>query len=155
MKQILLILMVVIGQSALGASQAEIVEKAIRNGKKTKDGQVISIHLEKRKTTKGSGKISDAGLRILAHRALNLQFLYLGGTKITNAGLTHVAELKNLSVLSLDECQEISDEGLKNLYRCNSLKELRVRGTGVTQGGVNELKKQLGPKCKIHNNPKK
>jgi len=155
MKQILLILMVVISQSALVASQTEIVDKAIRDGEIDKDGEVTSIHLEKRKSTKGSGKISDAGLRILADRAPNVKFLYLGGTRITNAGLTHVAELKNLSVLSLDECQEISDEGLKNLYRCNSLKELRVRGTGVTQGGVNELKKQLGPKCKIHNNPKK
>jgi len=87
----------------------------------------------------------------LAHRAPNLQFLYLGGTKITNAGLTHVAELKKLILLSLNACQEISDEGLKNLYRCNSLKNLKLRGTGVTQGGVTELKKQLGSKCKIFN----
>jgi internalin A len=64
---------------------------------------------------------------------------------VTDAGLKELADLKNLTTLSLFGTQ-VSDAGLKELSGLKNLTTLDLDSTQVT--GVAELKKSL-PKCHI------
>ncbi len=94
-KQILLIMAVVIGQSVLAADEVvikdPIVEKAIRHRLKKPEGELTKADLAKvTRLSLFRTKITDAGLKDVA-KLQELTGLYLGGTQITDAG---VAELK-------------------------------------------------------------
>jgi hypothetical protein len=149
-----LAVVVVMGQSVLGAmqDQDEIIARAISKEKEIKKlikGEVMDLHLEKI-NEKGSGLISDVGLRkVAAHPELKqLKQLFLKDTKITNKGLFHLVQLKQLEFLSLAGCKKISNEGLKALYGCKNLKVLRLKGAAVSAEGIAKLRKAL-PNCRI------
>ena len=137
---------VLMGQSVLGATQDDIIEKAIKKGTK-KEGVVVTLHLEKTKQDRSSGKISDDGLRRLAaHPQLKqLKRLYLTGTEITDVGLGHLTLLLELDTLTLSDCDQITDRGLMALHGCKNLTLLRLQGTKVTPDGVARLRKELLP----------
>lgn len=81
--------------------------------------------------------VGDAGLSRLT--ALNeLKWLDLRDTKVTSAGLHHLVGLSNLRELDLSGC-DISDEGLKHLANLQSLRELSLHGTRVTDAGMAHL----------------
>ncbi len=96
MKQILLIMAVVIGQSVLAADEKPlitnpIVEKEVRRVLKKPEGKLTEADLEKvAYLGLPRTQITDAGLKDVA-KLQWLTRLYLRGTKITTAG---VAELK-------------------------------------------------------------
>jgi hypothetical protein len=159
MKQILLMIAVVMGQSVLGAmqDQDEIIARAMsRETDKDENGKLLRLHLAFKKDTKGSGLITDAGLRKVGdHKELEqLKQLFLSGTKITDAGLFHVARLKDLERLTLVGCDKITDVGLRHFPNRRNFKEIRITGTAVSKDGVREFKKRF-PKCEIRHNPTK
>ena len=155
-KQILLMIAVVMGQSVLAADKKPliadpIVEKAIRLEIFKPDEQELNkTDLEKMSRLNLSyTKISDAGLKELA-KLPKLINLYLAETQISDAGLKDVAKLERLDLYST----KITDAGLKEVAKLKQLKELNLLGTKVTEAGVAELQKAL-PKCEIDSNPTK
>jgi hypothetical protein len=74
--------------------------------------------------------------------------LDFSGTKVTDAGLKELNELKNLS--SLDLCYtKVTVVGLMELKELKNLTSLNLRGTKVTDAGVAELLEAL-PRCKVN-----
>jgi Leucine-rich repeat (LRR) protein len=71
-----------------------------------------------------------------------LQSLRLDKTKVTDAGMAHLKGLTNLQELDL------TDRDLVQLQRLTNLKELDLTGTGVTDTGVQRLRRAL-PKAVI------
>ena len=146
---------VLMGQSVLGATQDEqddIIDKAINKKGAKKEGVVEVLHLEKVPNNRGTGKISDDGLRRLANRKelKQLKRLFLSGTKITDLGLGPVGKnLLQLKRLTLKGCDGITDAGLQHLHGLDHLIELRLKGTKVTAAGVTKLEKALSNGIRI------
>jgi hypothetical protein len=67
-----------------------------------------------------------------------LAVLDLAGTRVTDAGLAHLAGLTNLRTLRLEDTQ-VTDAGLKYLAPLKKLTELDLRGTRVTDAGLEVL----------------
>src|SRR5437868_6633691 len=91
-------------------------------------------------------KVTDAGLKELKE-VKSLQTLYLSVTAVTDAGLKELKELKNLQTLYLNGTK-VTDRGLKELKDLKNLRTLEVAFTAVTDAGVKELKAAL-PKIDI------
>ena len=70
-----------------------------------------------------------------------------GSGRISDGGLFHVAQLKHLQALDLEDAT-ISDAGIVHLERMSSLRILNVRGTQITDQGFNRLSYAL-PNCQI------
>jgi len=94
------------------------------------------------------GKVTDAELKQLLKGLENLEDLDLYRTNITDAGLEHVKGLKNLRYLNLHWQKKVTDAGLEHLKGLERLRHLDLRGTKVTDGGVENLQRAL-PNCKI------
>jgi hypothetical protein len=71
----------------------------------------------------------------------------LDGPKVTDAGLKHLARLKQLRTLYLGGTK-VTDAGLKELAGLKQLQKLGLSGTKVTDKGIADLKKAL-PKLVI------
>ena len=72
--------------------------------------------------------------------------LNLSSTKVTDAGLKELKDLKNLTTLYLPAA--VTDAGLKELKDLKNLTLLDLFDTSVTDAGLKELKKAL-PNCRI------
>ena len=83
-------------------------------------------------------KVSDAGLAHLKELK-GLTHLYLKDTLVTDAGLTHLNELKSLRALSL-RGTKVTDAGLWHLREFKGLEALSLNGTAVTDAGLAHLK---------------
>lgn len=83
-------------------------------------------------------KVTDAQLADLAPIAQQIYSLNLANTKITDAGLAHVASLPNLRVLHLEKTG-IGDAGLAHLKSLSNLEYLNLYGTQVTDAGLANL----------------
>ncbi len=83
-------------------------------------------------------KVTDAGL---AHfkDCKNLTLLYLQGTRVSDAGLTHFQDCKNLTTLSLASAP-VSDSGLAHFKDCKNLTLLDLNSTQVTDAGLAHFK---------------
>lgn len=69
--------------------------------------------------------MTDAGLaHLVAHR--QLKSLRLVGTKVTNAGMKHVARLRNLEELYLGDGSAVTDAGLPPLATLPRLKKIYI-----------------------------
>ncbi|HLB75219.1 MAG TPA: hypothetical protein VJJ98_14455, partial [Sedimentisphaerales bacterium] len=79
-------------------------------------------------------KISDAGMAHLAGLT-KLQTLLLTNTKIGDAGLAHLAGLTKMQSLFLTNTK-IGDEGLVHLKKLKNLRWLNLSGTEVTDEGL-------------------
>lgn len=75
------------------------------------------------------------------------KILYITNCKITDSGLEHLKDLKNLKTLGL-QLTPVTDLGLQHLYSLKMLMSLNLRQTKVTPQGIANLQKAL-PKCKI------
>jgi internalin A len=85
----------------------------------------------------GSTKVTDAGLKHLAGLK-QLQWLNLTNTKVTDVGLKPLARLKHLRELDLRNTK-VTDAGLKPLAGLKHLRELDLRNTKVTDAGLKHL----------------
>ena len=63
-------------------------------------------------------------------------------------GLAHLKELKKMRQLYFDDTK-VTDLGLTNLYNMKGLYMVDCRGTGVTEKGIEALKKAI-PGVKVH-----
>jgi hypothetical protein len=70
-----------------------------------------------------------------------------GCDQVTDAGLKHMAWLSGLKVLNL-QGTKVTDAGLKYLAALNGLETLNLGKTEVSPQGVAQLQKAL-PKCKV------
>lgn len=70
-----------------------------------------------------------------------------GCNQVTDAGLKHLAGLSGLKELNL-QGTKVTDAGLKHLTALTSLETLSLGKTQVTPGGVAQLQKAL-PQCKV------
>lgn len=89
----------------------------------------------------GGTSLDDAGLTHLKPLS-GLESLNLSGTKITDAGLPAIDALVHLKTLSLADTA-ITDAGLVQLRDLRELKTLNLRRTKVTLAGVSELRRIL------------
>jgi len=86
--------------------------------------------------------VTDAGLAHL-NGLTDLRELYLSScVQVTDAGLTHLKGLTNLRLLMLGHTR-VTDAGLENLKGLTRLRRLNLVSTGVTDAGVQALKKAL------------
>lgn len=95
----------------------------------------------------GGTQVTDAGLSRLGSLR-KLRALSLDGTRITDAGLSHLSGLSDLEKLSL-YFVSVTDAGLDHFTTLTRLKTLYLYGTQVTDTGVAKLKKAL-PEAEIH-----
>lgn len=91
-------------------------------------------------------RMTDAGLRHLAPLT-SLWKLRLGRSAITDAGLAPLESLKSLETLSLTET-ELTDFSVETLAGFPSLKSLNLDRSGISPAGVERLKEAL-PKAQI------
>jgi hypothetical protein len=89
----------------------------------------------------GGTKVTDGGLTAL-EPLKNLQKLHLEKTAITDAGLAHLKGLTNLGYLNLYSTA-VTDAGIAQLSGLRNLKELYLWETKVTPAGVEALKKSI------------
>ncbi len=105
-----------------------------------------ALHSPKRIETRrrrGRGETELSGLCDSAFQNHVLsEWLNLGGTQITDAALSLLANLTELETLFLYNTN-ITDAGLKHLAALSRLRELNIRNTGVTDARIEELRSQL------------
>jgi hypothetical protein len=80
----------------------------------------------------------DSQLAVLRPLAPQTVWLNLSGTRITDAGLSTVAQFKNLTRLHLNRTL-VSDRGLPQLAGLRHLEYLNLYGTGVSDVGLQSL----------------
>ena len=83
-------------------------------------------------------RFGDAQLAELAPLAPVLQWLDLGETAVTDAGLVSLAAMRNLQRLHLDRTG-ITDAGLARLSGLTKLEYLNLHGTGIGDRGLQAL----------------
>ena len=80
----------------------------------------------------------DAALEKICRKNPELIELMLGGTKITDAGLTHLPQLTKLKKIRLSNVR-ITDAGMVALAKCERLEHVDVSQTKIGDDGVGEL----------------
>lgn len=89
----------------------------------------------------GGTRVTDEGLSRVA-RLANLTRLHLQRTAITDAGLVHLEALERLEYLNLYGTR-VTDEGLERLSSLGRLRSLYLWGTEVTDAGAGRLESRL------------
>ena len=85
------------------------------------------------------GGITNVGLRQVASIA-GLDDLFLLDAQVDDAGLTRLAQLKNLRSLTIRRSPQLSDKGLECLKRLPKLVDLGLLEVGITNRGLERLK---------------
>jgi hypothetical protein len=96
-----------------------------------KDGSAAGIDLRDQ-------KVRSEQLEPIA-RFPQLKTLVLWGPRITNAAMTHVAGLTELTDLELDNCSTVSDAGLAQLKGLVNLRSINLRRSSLTDEGLTSL----------------
>jgi hypothetical protein len=78
----------------------------------------------------------------------NLQMLGLSGTKVTDRGMAHIGNLPKLVYLALSDTT-VSDQSIETLITMDSLQDVELYRTNVTQDGIRRLRDAL-PQCMIN-----
>jgi hypothetical protein len=156
MKQILLMIAVVMGQSVLAADVVitdpfvwDLLAKMFKkpSGKYAPPLKFTDWELAKVTSLDlNDTKITDAGLKEIA-KLQQLTSLHLNHTQITDAGIKDIAKLQQLTHLYLHETK-ITDACLGDIAKWQQLLVLSLRNTKITKAGAAELRKAL-PKCRI------
>jgi len=82
---------------------------------------------------------NDADLATICRDNPELVELTLGGSKVTDAGLVHLGQLKKLRKVRLSKTA-ITDAGMKDLAKCETLEDVDVSQTQIGDLGVGELR---------------
>ena len=100
-----------------------------------------------RKIWAAAEKINDAGGEAYCDDLIGGTTPWLYCQQITDAGMVHLKDLKNLEVLYLNHTR-ITDAGLVHLEGLTNLEYLNLEQTHVTDEGVKKLQEAL-PDCEI------
>lgn len=92
---------------------------------------IVAMHME------GALQLRDDDLRVLADLP-RLERLYLGGTRIGDAGLQHVRHLRHLRRISL-WYTSITDEGLAHFAGLTELEAVDIHATRITERSLEYL----------------
>lgn len=84
-------------------------------------------------------RFSDKGLKHIGEMS-NLEWLYLSGSGLTDAGLAHLSGLTKLKTLSLGVLPNIKGPGLEHLKSLKMVESLRLSETGVTDETIKHVK---------------
>ncbi len=95
----------------------------------------------------GGTDVTDEGLSQLSSLS-SLTRLQLQKTRVSDSGLAHLKNLENLAYLNLYQTS-VTDEGLSHLESLKKLKKLYLWQTKVTSRGAKKLQQVL-PGCKIN-----
>lgn len=82
--------------------------------------------------------LDDVGLEYVS-KVRTLEHLDLQDTKITNAGLAHLAQLPRLDWLRLKENSQLNNECVPHLQRLERLSNLQIHETSIDQKGLEQL----------------
>src|SRR4029077_12135182 len=85
-----------------------------------------------------SSVMTDEGLAQLSHDHL-LESLYFFKPKITDAGMKHLAKLKNLKKLELLRVPALTDGSLAYLRGLRKLQEINLSGANIKGSGLRHL----------------
>ncbi len=119
----------ILGQAGAIARQLRVLVRPL-----SPDGPWIEVNAH------AAGKsFGDAELARLGPVAPAIQWLDLGGTAVTDAGLAALAPMRHLERLHLD-LTPVSDRGLERLAPLKRLEYLNLRGTAVTDRGLATLR---------------
>ena len=121
--------------------EGRVVDLAIPSQMKLRKGDVALIGRMSelwRLNFVDESAIADGDLKELK-RLGKLQWLILNKSHVTDAGMIHLASMKQLERLHLGEV-DLSDSGLNRLGGLTNLVELNVRGTKVTNAGLAYLR---------------
>ena len=97
---------------------------------------VVRARLFEQRTILLRGELTDIAASEAGAELMTLDAL--GDTRVTDAGLKHVKEVKSLHRLDLRMTQ-VTDAGLKELKECRGLQRLILFETLVTDAGLREL----------------
>jgi hypothetical protein len=86
----------------------------------------------------GSRQLTDEGMRHLA-RMPQLQFLNLGGCKITDRGLEVLQHLPGLRAFEMNWQGGVSDAGIVHLRHCHQLERVDLMGSSTGDGAIEAL----------------
>jgi len=89
----------------------------------------------------GGSDISDEGLSALSSM-VNLERLYLQKTSVTDEGLYYLSDLKRLQYLNLYDTA-VTDDGLEYLEDLKNLKSLYLWGSKVSAAGAQDFKDSM------------
>src|SRR5688500_15161492 len=94
-----------------------------------------------------SSAIGDDGL---AHfqNLTNLQMLGLNGTKVTDRGMPYIGNLPKRRYLAVSDTA-VSDRSIEVLITMDSLRDVELYRTNVTQDGIRRLREAM-PQCMIN-----
>ncbi|MDQ4140533.1 MAG: ribonuclease inhibitor [Bacteroidota bacterium] len=98
----------------------------------TRDNSFVALNMV------NAPNFSDADMPLLAKISENIIWLDMSETKLSDKGLAHLKNFKNLTRLSLDQTS-VSDAGLESIKALPKLKYLNLYGTKVTDQGLNLL----------------
>ena len=74
--------------------------------------------------------------------ACSARSIILRNAHLKDSDLEHFAGLTKLSLLDLQDNAGITDAGLEHIEKMSSLRSLDIKGTSVTQEGIEEFKKK-------------
>ena len=83
--------------------------------------------------------VSDEDMELLLSLKKQVIWLKIGFTDLTDAQMSKIAQLTNLTRLSMEHTS-VTDEGIAQLSACKQLKYLNIVGTLVTAKGILALK---------------
>jgi hypothetical protein len=84
--------------------------------------------------------VQDADVAALVPHTPHLQDLNLRDTSVTNATMQAIAaNLPCLTLLNVEYCHGVTDKGIGRLTALHDLRMLRLYGTQVTDGGLQQL----------------
>jgi hypothetical protein len=104
---------------------------------------------EVREAYLGGNRVTDAGLAHL-QGLMGLRRLFLFGPRVTDASLAHLQGLTGLRELDFDGAQ-VTDAGLEHLHGLTSLQVLQLNGTQITKAGLAQIRQAL-PGCEVTTN---
>jgi hypothetical protein len=99
----------------------------------------------------GCSNITDAGLVNFTEMPRLTRLSFVGetpGMSISDAGMIHVGQIKQLKYLMLLQLPQITDAGLDHLHGLANLEYAVIRHTGATEAGIQRLMEAL-PDCRI------
>ena len=90
-------------------------------------------------TLQANPQVTETGLQVFKD-VNSVKVLYLNATAISDSGLANFKGCKDLSMLVLDLCPQVTDLGLENFKDCKNLGILLLGSTKVTDAGLVHFK---------------
>ena len=94
-------------------------------------------HEQEIRCNRDNKQITDAGADALAILCPFLTEIRLANTQVTDTGVEALANsCTNLTLICLNGCTQVTDEGVQALARCKFLQKIELRNTQVADSGV-------------------